>query len=537
MEYLPAAAFYALLAITTPLMGIYLARIFDGRRTWLHPVLGWLERLSYRVGGVNAALEMNWKQYLRALLLFNALGLVFLFVVLLLQGSLPWNPQKFQGLGLPLAFNAAASFTTNTNWQAYAGETTMSYFSDMVGLTGQNFLSAATGFCLLLVLVRGIARKETEALGNFWADLVRGVVYVLLPLSFILALVLVSQGVIANLSPYVEVKTVEGALQTIPMGPAASQVAIKQLGSNGGGFFNANSAHPFENPTVVSNFLEMLAILFLPMSLVFMYGEWINKRRHAWLLWGVMALLYFGGFALSIHSESSMEGKEARLGIVRSIAWTTMTTATSNGSVNAVLTSLSPLAGGVALFNMMVSELIFGGIGVGMISMIMYVLLTVFLAGLMVGRTPEYMGKKIETVEMFWVMLAIFIPSAMILLGTGFSLPDVNKGPHALSEILYAFTSAAQNNGSAFTSLDANTDYYNILLGVIMMVGRLAAIIPTLRIAGLLASKKAAPVSLGTFSTDTILFAVLLFFVILIVGSLTFFPLLSLGPIVEHFLI
>lgn len=546
MLYIELLALYALLIVLTPLMGLYLAHVFAGERTFLFPILGWLERGLYKVAGIDPLVEMNWKSYGLSLLIFNTIGFSVLLLILMFQGVLPFNPEHFSHLPFPLAFNTAVSYVTNTNWQAYAGETTMSYLSDTLGLTVQNFLSAATGLAVLLVLIRGISRKETDRLGNFWADLVRSVVYVLLPLSFMLAVILVSQGVIANLSPYLEVRTLEGERQILPMGPAASQVAIKQLGTNGGGFFNANSAHPFENPTRFSNWLQIWAMLFLPMSLVFTYGECIGKRRHAWILWGVMSLLWLTGLGIAWFSESLynpitgafplLEGKESRFGVQQSILWSTVTTATSNGSVNSMLSSLTPLAGGIALFNMMVNELIFGGVGVGLISMLMYVLLTVFLAGLMVGRSPEYMGKKIETNEIFWVMFSIFLPSAMVLIGSTFFLPKINQGPHALTEILYAFTSTAQNNGSSFAGFEANTTFYNFTLGFVMLLGRLAALLPALRIASLLAHKNKAPPSTGTFSTDTFLFAILLLSIILIVGALTFFPLISLGPIVEHFM-
>lgn len=546
MHYIEFAVLIGILVVVSPLMGKFLARLFNGETTRLHPLLGGLEKLTYRLGGVNPHLEMNWKSYIQALFLFNLTGLVVLFALLLFQSVFPLNPQHLPHLSWPLAFNTAVSFVTNTNWQAYSGEVSLSYFSDMLGLTVQNFLSAATGFCALLALIRGISRKETEKLGNFWVDLSRTVIYILLPLSLILALLLVSQGVIQNLGSYVKVQTVEGLEQVIPMGPAASQVAIKQLGTNGGGFFGANSAHPFENPTPLANGLELLAILFLPMALIFTYGELANHRRHAWILWSVVMVLWLGGLGIALWSERLhiplleasplMEGKESRLGLNQSVLWASATTATANGSVNSMLASMSPLAGGVALFNMMVGELIFGGVGVGLISLLMYVLLTVFLAGLMVGRTPEYLGKKIETKEIFWVMFAIFLPSALILVGTAFSLPMSNSGPHTLSEILYAFTSAAQNNGSSFASLDANTTYYNVTLGIVMLLGRVAILLPALKIADLLGRKKHTPSSSGTFSVDTFLFAILLLSIIFTVGALTFFPLLSLGPIVEHFL-
>jgi K+-transporting ATPase ATPase A chain len=532
-----------------PLLGTYLANIFEGKRTWIHPLLGWMETLSYRLAGIDATREMRWGYYAKTLVLFNFIGLIFLFSLMLIQGYLPLNPQEMGTLSLPLAFNTAVSFVTNTNWQAYSGESTLSYLSQMLGLTVQNFLSAATGICVLMALIRGIVRRDAETIGNFWVDLVRSVVYLLLPLSFIFAIVLVGQGVIQTLSPYVEAVTLEGAKQLIPLGPVASQEAIKQLGSNGGGFFGVNSAHPFENPTGISNFLEMFAILIIPASLVYCYGVMTNSKYHGWLLLLVMFVFSVGGVALSYYAEKLpnpvmeayplMEGKETRLRVLSSISWSMFTTQTSNGSVNAMLSSLSPLAGGVALFNIMLGEIIFGGVGVGLCGMLMFVLLTVFLCGLLVGRTPEYMGKKIEKRDIQWVMVAILTPGILILMGAGFAIasqPVFSAGPHGLTETLYAYASAAGNNGSAFSGLNANTDYYNITLGITMLLGRMAIVIPTLAIAGNLVKKRKATVTAGTLSTDTFLFALLLTSVILIVGALTFFPALSLGPIVEQLL-
>ncbi len=487
------------------------------------------------------------------MLWFNLFGFLAVFLLQVVQRYLPANPQHLNNVPWPLAFNTAVSFMTNTNWQAYAGETTLSYLTQMLGLTVQNFLSAATAVGVMLALIRGLTRKTSSTLGNFWVDLTRTTVYVLLPLSIILAVILVGQGVVQTLSPYANVTTIEGTSQTIPLGPAASQIAIKQLGTNGGGFFNANSAHPFENPTPLSNFLEMLSILLLPAALVYTFGSLTGRKRHAQLIFIVMLLLFLGGLSVSILSENranpvvesaaSLEGKELRFGTVNSVLWEVATTSASNGSVNAMHESLTPLAGGVALFNIMLGEIIFGGVGCGLYGMLLFVLLTVFLAGLMVGRTPEYFGKKIEAKEIRWVIVAIIAPSAVILIGAGFSVvaPTAlaglsSKGPHGLSEILYAFSSAAGNNGSAFAGLNANTTYYNLLLGLSMLIGRFAVLIPTLAIAGSLAEKKIAPVSAGTFSTDSTVFAVLLIGVIMIVGALTFFPALSLGPIVEHFL-
>jgi K+-transporting ATPase ATPase A chain len=538
--------FFGLLAATAPLLGKWMATVFEGRPTFLSPVLGWLEGLTYQIAKIDPAFEMGWYSYAKALMLFNACGFLLIFLLQIFQYFLPLNPQNFPGVPWLLAFNTAASFVTNTNWQAYAGETTLSYTTQMLGLAVQNFLSAATGMCVILALVRGIKRKSSQTLGNVWADYVRTIVYLLLPLSIILALALVSQGVVQTFSPYVEVITVEGNKQTIPLGPAASQIAIKQLGSNGGGFFNTNSSHPFENPTPLSNFLETFAILLIPASIVFMYGCLVDEKRHAWLLFLVMLFFCFFGLGISFYGEKlhlSLEGIETRFAIPKTLLWSVSTTVTSNGSVNGMLDSLSPLAGGVALFNIMLGEQIFGGVGVGLCSMIMFVLLTVFLAGLMVGRTPEYIGKKIEKRDIQWAMLAILSPSACILLGSGIAsaLPTAlaslrNKGPHGLSELLYAFSSASGNNGSAFAGLNADTPFFNLTLGLIMLITRLAIVIPSLAIAGNLAAKKVTPPTIGTFSTDNLLFAILLVSVIFIVGALTFFPPLALGPIVEHFL-
>lgn len=546
--------FYIILLIAlTPLLGQYMANVFLGKSTFLHPALNWLESSTYRLGGVIPNREMNWKEYATALLIFNFIGFIFIFFLQLIQNYLPLNPQNFPSVPWPLAFNTAISFTTNTNWQSYSGEITLSNATQMLGMTVQNFLSAATGFAALLVLMRGFARKTMDTIGNFWADMVRSVVYILLPLSIILAIILASQGVIQTLSPYVEATTLENAKQTIPLGPVASQVAIKQIGTNGGGFFNANSAHPFENPNGLTNFLEMFAIILIPAALTYTYGIFIGSRKHGWVIFFVMLFLWLLGSLISFYSDylinpimeanPVLEGKETRFGITNSLLWSVSTTATANGSVNAMLSSLSPLAGGIAMFNIMLGEIVFGGVGVGLCGMLMFILLTVFLSGLMVGRTPEYMGKKIEKKEMQWVMVAILSPGALILIGSAIScaIPDAlsslgNQGPHGLSEILYAFTSASGNNGSAFAGLNANTNYYNLFLGIVMLLARLAIIVPSLAVGGYLARKKITPPSVGTFSTENMLFVVLLISVILIVGALTFFPAFSLGPLIEQLL-
>lgn len=545
--------FVLLLLIIVPLLGRYMAAIFRDNSPFRIPFLSHLETSFYRFCHIDAKEEMSWKRYLVALLYFNFIGFIALFLLLLFQGILPLNPQGFAGMEPALAFNTAASFVTNTNWQAYGGETTLSYLSQMSGLTVQNFLSAATGNGVLLAFIRGIYRKKTTTLGNFWVDLTRTVIYLFIPICIVFSIVLVSQGVIQNLNSYIEVNTLSNVSQTIPMGPVASQVAIKQLGTNGGGFFNANSAHPFENPTPLSNFLENFAILCIPAAATYMYGLLISAKNQGWVLFFVMFIFWFVGIGIALTSESAknpvlnaypiLEGKETRFGSSESILWAVSTTATSNGSVNSMHSSLSPLAGGIALFNIMIGEVIFGGVGVGMCTMFMFALLTVFLAGLMVGRTPEYLGKKIEIFEMQWVMLAVLAPSILILLGAGIAsvIPIAlkslgNAGPHGLSEILYAFSSAAGNNGSAFAGLNANTNFYNIVLGIIMILTRLSIIVPSLAIAGSLVQKQVVAPSLGTLATDKPLFAVLLFSVIFIVAALTFFPALSLGPIVEQIL-
>jgi potassium-transporting ATPase potassium-binding subunit len=549
-DFAQIALFMLILVLLTPVLGKLIARVLSGERHFLARAFGWAERGIYRFCSIDSAEEMNWKKYCAALIYFNLAGFLVIFALQLLQKSLPLNPQQLGNVPSALAFNTAISFMTNTNWQSYAGETTMSYLTQMLGLTVQNFLSAAAGITGLLALVRGLVKRSGETLGNFWVDLTRSVLYVLLPLSIILAVVLVGEGVVQTTAPYAAVTTIEGDQQVIPLGPAASQIAIKQLGTNGGGFFNVNSAHPFENPTPRSNFLEMLSILLIPAALVYAFGVMTNRKRHAWVLFSVMMIIFLAGLAVSLAAENSMnggaanlEGKEVRFGTANSVLWAMATSSASNGSVNAMHSSLSPAAGGVAMFNIMLGEIVFGGVGCGMYGMLLFVLLTVFLAGLMVGRTPEYMGKKIEAKEIQMVILAIIAPSAMILLGAGLSvvLPMAltsvsNAGPHGLSEILYAFSSAAGNNGSAFAGLNANTTYYNLALGLVMLIGRFAVLIPTLAIAGRLVGKKIAPPSAGTFSTDAPTFAVLLIGVIVIVGALTFFPALTLGPIVEQFL-
>jgi len=553
-DVLPLFLLLALLISLTPLLGRYMTLVFTGENHILKPLLGWCEKLVYRLGGVHCNTESNWKRYTFDLLVFNFAGGLVLFLLQVFQSGLPFNPRKLPDVSWHLAFNTAVSFMTNTNWQSYSGENTLSYLVQFLGLTVQNFLSAATGIAVFLALARGITRKTTEKIGNFWVDLTRAIVYVFIPLSFVFAIFLVGQGVIQNFHSYTHAVTLEGKEQLIPMGPVASQEAIKQLGTNGGGFFGANSAHPFENPTPFTNFMELLAILLIPAALTNTYGRMAGSSRQGWTLFIVMALLLTTGMLISLYSETTlalhehlgalMEGKEQRNGVASSLIWSVATTAASNGSVNAMHDSLSPLSGMVAIVNMMLGEVVFGGAGAGMYGIIVFVILTVFIAGLMVGRTPEYLGKKIEAFEIQMSILAILAPSAVILLFSAWACSSVagisglnNAGPHGLTEILYAFSSAAGNNGSAFAGLNTNTVFYNLTMGAGMLAGRFGVIVPALAIAGNMAMKKTTPVSAGTFRTDTWIFAILLISVIIIIGGLTFFPALSLGPVAEHLLL
>jgi potassium-transporting ATPase potassium-binding subunit len=548
---LQIGVYIVLLILCVPLLGGYMARIYNGQNTLLTPVLRPVEFGLYRLIGVRPDEEQNWRGYTAALLAFNLLGFLVLFILLLIQGALPLNPVELPSLDPFLAFNTATSFMTNTNWQAYDGETTMSYVSQMLGLNVQNFVSAATGMAVLVALTRGLARRTATTIGNFWVDLVRSVLYILLPLSLVLAVILVSQGVVQNFNPYVQATTLAGETQLLPQGPAASQIAIKQLGTNGGGFFNTNSTHPYENPTPLSNFLEMFAILLIPAAFPYTYGKMVGSTRQGWVIFAAMLILFLAGLSIMLANEYSynpvygvagvMEGKETRIGIANSVLWGAATTAASNGSVNAMHSSFMPLTGGIALLNIMLGEIIFGGVGAGLYGMLIFVILTVFLAGLMVGRTPEYLGKKIEAREIQLAIAAVLLPAACILLFSALAsvtetglASRTNGGPHGLSEILYGFSSGAGNNGSAFAGLNADTPFYNILIGIAMWVGRFGVIIPALAIAGSMVKKRAAPPSPGTFPTDGPLFVILLISVILIVGALTFFPALSLGPIVEH---
>jgi K+-transporting ATPase ATPase A chain len=539
--------FLGLLIFIVPTLGSYMAKVFSGDKMFLSSI----ENLIYKFIGINPKDEMNWKNYAKHFLLFNFAGLVVLTLILMFQNYLPLNPQGLPGVPFHLAFNTAVSFVTNTNWQSYSGENTLSYFSQMFGLTSQNFISPACGFVVLLVLIRGLKVRQYEVLGNFYVDMTRSILYILLPLSIIFAIFLVSQGVVQSFSPYALIDVLGGKSQVIPLGPAASQIAIKQLGSNGGGFFGVNSAHPFENPTPLSNFFEAFAIILIPASLVYTFGKILMQKKHSRILFMVMILFMVAGIILGILSEYSynpvlgtkinLEGKETRFGITSSLLWSIVTTCVSSGSVNSMMSSLNPLTAGIAMLNMMTGEIFFGGVGAGLYGMLIYVFITVFIAGLMVGRTPEYLGKKIDAYDIKMSIIAIIAPSAVILIFTALSLvipagtnSIMNSGPHGFSEVLYAFTSAAANNGSAFAGLNANTPYYNIMLALGMIIGRYLIIIPVLAIAGNMAKKNISPVSSGSFRTDNTIFAILLIGVIIIISALTFLPSLALGPIVEH---
>ena len=552
IDIIQAIFYFVSLIILTPILGSYIYRVLGKDRQGSSNLFARLDNSILRlVVGAQPASEMTWKEYTCSLLVFNGMGFLFLLMLQMFQSALPLNPQKLPGVPFLLAFNTAVSFMTNTNWQAYSGEAVMSYLTQMLGLGVQNFLSAATGMGVLLALARGLKRQSAKTMGNFWVDVTRTTVYVLLPLSIILAILLVGQGVVQSFSPSITAHTLEGGSQVIPLGPAASQIAIKQLGTNGGGYFGVNSAHPFENPTPFSNFLEMLSILLIASASTYTFGRMVGSRRHGICLLAAMLAILLAGFCVAWWSETRvnpmigspcwMEGKETRFGVMNSVLWGCVTTGASNGSVNAMHDSMSPLTGMIPMCNMMMGEIIFGGVGTGLYTMILYVILTVFLTGIMVGRTPEYLGKKIEAREMVWAIIGILLPSAVILVGSAAAclLPAArncvaNGGPHGLSEILYAFTSASENNGSAFAGLNANTVFYNLALAVAMLIGRFGVIIPVLAIAGLLVSKKAAPPSSGTFPTTGVAFVFVLIGVILIVGALTFVPPLFLGPVVEH---
>jgi K+-transporting ATPase ATPase A chain len=552
--WIQIAIYFALLLALAKPLGEHMARVYSGERTFLTPVLGWLERALCRLIGVRADDETDWKAYGRAALLFNALGCLAVYALQRFQHLLPLNPAGLGAVSPHSSFNTAVSFATNTNWQGYAGETTMSHLTQMLGLTVQNFVSAATGMAVLVALVRGFSRRTSETLGSFWVDLVRSTVHVLLPLSILLAVALVSRGVVQTLDASATAHVVDPvAAQTIPLGPAASQVAIKQLGTNGGGFFNANSAHPLENPDGISNLLEMLAILLIPAALCFTFGKMVRDRRQGVALLAAMVVILVpcvvaitalerqGTPELARTGDGNLEGKEVRFGIATSAIWTASTTAASSGSVNAMHDSLTPLGGLVPMVLMQLGEVVFGGVGSGLYGMIAFAIVAVFVSGLMVGRTPEYLGKKIGAYEMKMASIVILAPCLAVLAGTALAcaLPAgrggvLNPGPHGFSEILYAFSSAGNNNGSAFAGLSANGDFYDSALGAAMLVGRYATMVPILALAGSLAAKKTVPAGAGTLSTHGPLFVALLVGTVLLVGALTFLPALALGPIAEQ---
>jgi K+-transporting ATPase ATPase A chain len=561
MGWLQLTAYVIVLVALTKPLGLYLERVLDSEgKTFLDPVVGPVERLIYRILGIDSSKEQDWKGYAVSLLVFSAVGLLFTYAILRLQHLLPLNPEHFGPVSPDLAFNTATSFTTNTNWQNYGGESTLSYFSQMVGLTFHNFVSAATGIAVAAALVRGIAREKTTRVGNFWVDLTRVSLYLLLPICLVYALFLVSQGMIQNFSPSVAATTVDGgATQTLAQGPMASQVAIKMLGTNGGGFMNANGAHPFENPTPLSDFVQMLSILAISSGLTYYLGRVVRNQKHGWSVWSAMFIMFLAGVLVCWWAESqgnprmvalgvdrsvgNMEGKEVRFGVFNSALWATVTTDASNGSVNSMHDSYTPLGGLVPLFNMQTGEVIFGGVGAGLYGMLIFVVLAIFLAGLMIGRTPEYLGKKIEAYDVKVSALAILIPAGVLLGFTAWATTSAwglaglnNGGPHGLSEILYAYTSAINNNGSAFAGLSGNTPWYNTTLAIAMLVGRFFVIIPALALAGNLAGKKAVPKSAGSFPVSGVTFTLLVVGTVLLVGALTFLPVLSLSPIVEHFL-
>jgi potassium-transporting ATPase potassium-binding subunit len=585
--WLQIGVFFTLVLLAAKPMGLYMARVYEGKKTWLDPVLNPIERLLYRITGVNADVEMRWTEYGASMLIFSLATLLLTYAVERLQHAIPlWNPQHLAAVEPYLAWNTAASFTTNTNWQSYVPETTMSYLTQMFGLATHNFWSAATGMALAIAFIRGISRREMKTLGNFWVDLTRGTLWILAPMCLVYALALVSQGVVQNLKPYDTATLVETqhvtatgtdgksttttvTTQSIAQGPVASQEAIKMLGTNGGGFFNANSAHPFENPTPLSNLLQMVSIFLIPAGLAITLGKMVGSPKHGWAVFGAMAVLWFAGVLTCYWAEAqpnpllhgvdqravmagpaqssggNMEGKEVRFGIANSALFATVTTDASCGAVNSMHDSFMPLGGMVPLANIMMGEIIFGGVGAGMYGMLIFVVVTVFIAGLMVGRTPEYLGKKVQAFDVQMSMLYLLIFPLIIL---GFSAVSVlspsfgtsslsNHGPHGLSQILYAYTSATGNNGSAFAGINANTHWYHTTLGIAMLAGRFLMIVPMLAVAGNLVTKKIAPPSVGAFPVTSSLFTVLLTGVIIIVGALTFFPALSLGPILEHLLL
>lgn len=574
-SWLQLVLYFVILLLLVKPLGAFMARVYQGERTFLDPVLRPVERLFYRVSGVQVDAEMDWKVYAIALMLFNGLGLLVVYALQRFQAFLPLNPQGLGAVSPDSSWNTAVSFATNTNWQGYGGEVTMSYLTQMLALTVQNFVSAATGMAVVVAMIRGITRHTTRTIGNFWVDLTRSTLYILLPLALILALALVSQGVVQTFSDYKTVAMLQPTSDTdgnkvteqvLAVGPAASQIAIKQLGTNGGGFFNVNSAHPFENPTPLSNFLEMLSILLIPAALCYTFGKLVGDTRQGWAILAAMTILFIALLMVPVWTETAgnpaftslgieqtqsytnpggnMEGKEVRFGIVNSALWDTATTAASNGSVNSMLDSNMPLGGMIPMWEIHLGEIIFGGVGSGLYGMLAFVIVAVFIAGLMVGRTPEYLGKKIEAYEMKMASLILLIPIFTTLVGTAVGVMTAagkatiyNPGPHGYSEVLYAFSSASGNNGSAFAGLGANTPFYNTALGIVMLFGRYWLAIPALAIGASLARKKKVPAGAGTLPTHTPLFVAWLIAVIIIVGALSFLPALALGPIVEHLML
>jgi potassium-transporting ATPase potassium-binding subunit len=565
--------YLVILGILVKPLGIYMAKVYEGEGLGIMNILNPIEKFIYKISDIRKEEEMTWQEYATAVLLFSLVGIFVLYLIQRLQNVLPLNPQQFSSVSPDSSFNTAVSFVSNTNWQGYSGETTMSYLTQMFGLGVQNFVSAASGMAVLVALIRGFVRRKMDTIGNFWVDLTRTVLYILLPLSFVFSLVLVSQGVVQSYRPYTDMQLIqpfvsanqgEGTTdvltirtQTIPLGPAASQIAIKQLGTNGGGFFNTNSSHPFENPTPLSNFMELLAILLIPAALCYTFGRMVGDTRQGWALLAAMVIIFVPLVSLdyyfeqqgtpyldSMHIDNSggnMEGKEVRFGIANSALWASATTAASNGSVNSMHDSFSPIGGMIPMWFMQLGEIIFGGVGSGLYGMLVFVIVAVFVAGLMVGRTPEYLGKKIEAFEMKMASLVILIPASLVLMGTALAVVIksgldgiANPGPHGFSEILYAFSSAGNNNGSAFAGLGSNTPFYNTTLGIAMFFGRFWLMIPVLAISGSLAKKKFTPTSVGTLPTHTPLFSILLISVIVLVGALTFLPALALGPIAEY---
>jgi potassium-transporting ATPase potassium-binding subunit len=547
--------FLLIVTIAAIPVGKYMSNVLTGKKTFMTPLIRPLEKFIYRICSIDENQEMSWKRYAYALIIFNLIGITFIFILQLIQNFLPLNPAQMTGVRWDTALNTAISFATNTNWQSYAGESTMSYLTQMLGMTVQNFLSASVGIAALLALIRGFTRQNSATIGNFWVDLTRTILYLLLPLAIIFALILASQGVVATVGPYVTAHTISGANQTIALGPVASQEAIKMLGSNGGGFFNANSAHPFENPNGFTNILETFLILLIPISVVFAFGYIIKNFRQGLAIFAAMMILLVAGMGVAYWAESqpnpiiekmgvsggNLEGKELSYGVGQSVLWGVATTSVSNGGVNSMHDSTMPLTGLVYMFNLGIGEVIFGGLGVGLIGMLFYVILTMFIAGLMIGRTPEFLGKKLGPYEMVMAVIALVVPAALILIFSGIAISTPqglaglnNPSAHGLSEILYAYASAFANNGSAFAGLTANTVFYNLTIGLAMLIGRFIIILPALAIAGALAAKGKVPVDASSFPSTNALFVVMLVSVVVVVGALTFFPVFSLGPILEH---